>query len=52
MMNDYCGVQPSGGGGDPFIPWSDYRADFEREASRVLGRSVKGDVHVRRLPFP
>ncbi|KAB2685260.1 MULTISPECIES: AsmA family protein [Brucella/Ochrobactrum group] len=38
----------------PFVDWSGYRADFEREASRVLGRPVKvaGDVSARLLPFP
>lgn len=38
----------------PFVDWSGYRADFEREASRVLGRPVQvaGDVSARLLPFP
>ncbi|MBA8849368.1 uncharacterized protein involved in outer membrane biogenesis [Ochrobactrum intermedium] len=38
----------------PFVDWSGYRADFEREASRILGRPVKvaGDVSARLLPFP
>ncbi len=38
----------------PFIDWGGYRADFEREASRILGRPVKvaGDVNARLLPFP
>ncbi len=38
----------------PFIDWGGYRADFEREASRVLGRPVKvaGNVSARLLPFP
>ncbi|WP_343312318.1 AsmA family protein [Brucella sp. BE17] len=38
----------------PFVDWGGYRADFEREASRVLGRPVKvaGDVSARLLPFP
>jgi len=38
----------------PFVDWSGYRADFEREASRVLGRPVHvtGDVSARLLPFP
>ncbi len=38
----------------PFVDWSGYRADFEREASRILGRpvTVAGDVSARLLPFP
>jgi len=38
----------------PFIDWSGYRADFEREASTILGRPVKvaGEVKARLLPFP
>lgn len=38
----------------PFVDWSGYRADFEREASRILGRPVHvtGDVSARLLPFP
>ncbi len=37
----------------PFVDWSGYRADFEREASRILGRPVHvtGDVSARLLPF-
>ncbi|RRI06933.1 cell envelope integrity protein TolA [Mesorhizobium tamadayense] len=37
-----------------FIDWTGYRADFEREASTVLGRKVivKGDATARLLPFP
>ena len=37
-----------------FIDWSSYRAEFEREASAILGRSVtvKGDATARLLPFP
>ncbi|MDP3896916.1 MAG: AsmA family protein [Mesorhizobium sp.] len=37
-----------------FVDWTNYRADFEREASRVLGREVKvaGDAWARLLPFP
>ncbi|RWM11680.1 AsmA family protein [Mesorhizobium sp.] len=37
-----------------FIDWAGYRADFEREASTVLGRkvTVKGDATARLLPFP
>nr|WP_281353046.1 AsmA-like C-terminal region-containing protein [Aureimonas leprariae] len=38
----------------PFIDWTAYRADFEREASRILGQRVvvRGDAAVRLLPFP
>ncbi|RFC61929.1 AsmA family protein [Fulvimarina endophytica] len=37
-----------------FIDWSAYRADFEREASRILGREVHvaGTASARLLPFP
>lgn len=37
-----------------FVDWTSYRADFEREASRILGREVKveGAVSARLLPFP
>ncbi|MDN2567521.1 AsmA protein, partial [Aquibium sp. A9E412] len=37
-----------------FIDWTSYRADFEREASRILGRqvSVNGAARARLLPFP
>ncbi|SJZ48644.1 AsmA family protein [Consotaella salsifontis] len=37
-----------------FIDWSVYRADFEREASRILGRHVvvEGEASARLLPFP
>jgi hypothetical protein len=37
-----------------FIDWTSYRADFEREASRILGRDVKveGTATARLLPFP
>lgn len=37
-----------------FIDWSSYRADFEREASRALGRdvAVRGTATARLLPFP
>jgi len=37
-----------------FVDWTTYRADFEREASAVLGRkvTVRGDVNARLLPFP
>lgn len=38
----------------PFVNWSGYRAAFEQEASRILGRPVHvtGDVNARLLPFP
>lgn len=37
-----------------FIDWTSYRADFEREASAILGRNVtvRGDATARLLPFP
>ncbi|MDY8109931.1 AsmA family protein [Fulvimarina sp. 2208YS6-2-32] len=37
-----------------FIDWSVYRDDFEREASRILGRdvTVEGTASARLLPFP
>ena len=37
-----------------FVDWTSYRGDFEREASRILGREVKvaGDASARILPFP
>jgi uncharacterized protein involved in outer membrane biogenesis len=37
-----------------FIDWTSYRADFEREASAILGRNVtvEGDATARVLPFP
>ncbi|ODT08088.1 MAG: AsmA protein [Mesorhizobium sp. SCN 65-20] len=40
--------------GPYFIQWSGYKADFEREASAILGRqvTVQGDVTARILPFP
>ncbi|MBN9068652.1 MAG: AsmA protein [Rhizobiales bacterium] len=40
--------------GPYFIDWTSYRADFEREASRILGRQVKveGAATARILPFP
>lgn len=36
------------------IDWNGYRGDFEREASRMLGREVRigGDLNVRLLPRP
>ncbi|MFN3546329.1 MAG: AsmA family protein [Mesorhizobium sp.] len=40
--------------GPYFVNWTGYRTDFEREASRILGRTVtvQGDVRARLLPFP
>ena len=40
--------------GPYFVDWTSYRADFEREASRILGREVKveGTASARLLPFP
>ncbi len=40
--------------GPYFIDWTSYRTDFEREASRILGRqvTVAGDAQARILPFP
>lgn len=40
--------------GPYFVDWTGYRADFEREASAILGRkvTVKGDASARLLPFP
>lgn len=37
-----------------FVDWTSYRADFEREASRVMGRevTVKGAASARLLPLP
>lgn len=37
-----------------FVDWTSYRADFEREASRMLGRevTVEGTASARLLPFP
>jgi uncharacterized protein involved in outer membrane biogenesis len=37
-----------------FIDWTGYRADFEREASAILGRkvTVQGSATARLLPFP
>ncbi|WP_246666022.1 AsmA-like C-terminal region-containing protein [Aquamicrobium sp. LC103] len=37
-----------------FIDWTSYRAEFEREAGRILGREVKveGSATARILPFP
>jgi len=38
----------------PFVDWTNYKADFEREASAVLGRrvTVHGTASARLLPFP
>lgn len=40
--------------GPYFIDWTSYRADFEREASAILGRKVevRGEASARILPFP
>lgn len=40
--------------GPYFVDWTSYRADFEREASRILGRkvTVEGEASARILPFP
>jgi uncharacterized protein involved in outer membrane biogenesis len=37
-----------------FVDWTSYRADFEREASAILGRkvTVQGTASARLLPFP
>jgi len=37
-----------------FVDWTGYRADFEREASAILGRkvTVQGSATARLLPFP
>ena len=37
-----------------FVDWTSFRQDFEREASRIMGRpvSVHGSVDARILPFP
>lgn len=37
-----------------FIDWTTYKAEFEREASRVLGREVvvRGEARARLLPLP
>lgn len=38
----------------PFVDWTNYKADFEREASAILGRpvTVHGTATARLLPFP
>lgn len=40
--------------GPYFVDWTSYRADFEREASAILGRkvTVQGNATARLLPFP
>lgn len=40
--------------GPYFVDWTSYRADFEREASAILGRkvTVEGNATARLLPFP
>jgi len=40
--------------GPYFVDWTSYRADFEREASAILGRkvTVQGAATARLLPFP
>jgi uncharacterized protein involved in outer membrane biogenesis len=37
-----------------FVDWSVYRADFERESTKILGQKVvvRGDTELRLLPFP
>ncbi|ASY63661.1 hypothetical protein SJ05684_c22200 [Sinorhizobium sojae CCBAU 05684] len=37
-----------------FIDWTNFRADFEREASRIMGKPVvvHGSVDARLIPFP
>lgn len=40
--------------GPRFVNWNDYRAEFEAEASRILGEpvTVRGETSARLLPFP
>ena len=40
--------------GPLFVDWSQYRQNFETEATRLLGREVRvgGDASARLLPFP
>lgn len=40
--------------GPYFVDWTSYRASFEHEASRILGREVRvgGTANARLLPFP
>lgn len=37
-----------------FVDWTNFRQDFEREASRIMGRpvTVHGSVDARLIPFP
>jgi uncharacterized protein involved in outer membrane biogenesis len=37
-----------------FVDWTSFRQDFEREASRIMGRAVTvhGSVDARLIPFP
>ncbi|MBC7314407.1 MAG: AsmA family protein, partial [Rhizobium sp.] len=37
-----------------FVDWTDFRKDFESQASRILGKKVTvlGEVNARLLPFP
>ncbi|WP_323130405.1 hypothetical protein, partial [Sinorhizobium medicae] len=37
-----------------FIDWTSFRNDFEREASRIMGKPVvvHGSVDARLIPFP
>lgn len=37
-----------------FVDWTSFRQDFEREASRIMGRTVTvhGSVDARLIPFP
>ncbi len=37
-----------------FVDWTDFRKDFEREASRIMGKPVvvHGTVDARLIPFP
>ncbi len=37
-----------------FVDWTDFRKDFEREASRIMGKPVvvHGSVDARLIPFP
>ncbi len=37
-----------------FVDWTDFRKDFEREASRIMGKPVVvyGSVDARLIPFP
>lgn len=40
--------------GPYFIDWTDYRSQFQQQASRILGQKVvvNGDAELRILPFP